>query len=89
MPAFKRKMIEEITRGLEHHGVFMTEVAVDPPQQVVDVWWAAHAAARRLETRIFVLTEARHNPTGQSLVITVRTRSLSRLDAGIEDLPTA
>lgn len=88
MPAFKRNMIEEIARGLEHHGLFMTEVAVDPPQQVVDIWWAAHAAARRLEKRVQVMTEARHNPSGQSLVITVRTRSSFSLDPSRADPPT-
>ena len=87
MPAFKRKMIEEITRGLEHSGFFVTEMAVDPAQQVVDVWWAAHAAARRLQRRIHVMTEARHNPAGQRVVITVRTHPLSEPDPATEKPP--
>lgn len=73
-------MTERIARELECSGEFTTELAADPAQRVVDVWWAAHAAARRLHKRVRVRTEARHATTGPSLLITVCLRSPSADD---------
>ena len=72
MIASKSQLIEEIATELARSGVFVTEMAADPAQRVVDVWWAAHAAARTLDRRVHVRSEARHSATGQTLLITVR-----------------
>ena len=70
-------MIEVITEALRNAGEYRTELPADPPQRVVDTWWAAHAAGRLLGRRVQIANEARHAAVDQSLVIVVRLRRAS------------
>lgn len=72
MPEFKRHLTDRIALDLESSGTFTTDLPTDPAQRVVDVWWAARAAARRLHRRIDIAT--RHAVSGQRVLITVQAQ---------------
>ena len=74
MPGCKAQMTEVIAEALQDGGEYRTEIPADPPQAVVDTWWAAHAAGRLLGHRVHIANESRHAAIGQSLLIIVRLR---------------
>jgi hypothetical protein len=64
-------MTERIALDLATSGTFSAEMPADPAQRVVDVWWAARAAARRLHERVDIRTGVRPAASGQRVMITV------------------
>lgn len=67
-------MVEAIASALRDTGEYRTEIPADPPQDVVDTWWAAHSAGRLIGGRVQIGNECRPTAMGQSMVIVVRLR---------------
>lgn len=77
MYGFKARMVELIAENLRTGGEYCAEMPADPPQGVVDTWWAAHAAGRLVGGRVQITNECRPSAVGQSMVILVRLQRSS------------